>query len=247
MARKIIYCEDKTETAKSLIKDINIPYKVETKYYKTVKNIDKLLKVIDDETIILTDIHFGTDNEKLGITLIKEIRKHYPKLLIIVYSAYMKYMDFSYKAGADHFIIKDPSHYKKDLGTIHDIISREFMYIADREVRKCALDIWNKKTEIPAKVYKIEGDYVYLNCMIDIKDQSIVQKKLPRSLFIRTEEIRIDDPILLIIKERPSRMCYIVDNENIQNVNHYFLDKDVEVLIQDLSIFAKDPKDKKEL
>jgi CheY-like chemotaxis protein len=217
--------EDEKKIAENFISQINPPKGVEVKFITEFSDMENVFNSIDIDSIVITDLNLKTNiEEREGIELIKELKSKFPNILIIVFTAYKNAQEACYKAGADYFFVKTgiKDIYLNNCNIIHDIIKRELFLINDIELKKCVCDLWLETTLIPAKVFDFNDDFVILNCMIDVEKQSFVEKKFPRSII---GDVSIGESIMVTIKDRPNRICYLFERDNSDKVSKYFLDK----------------------
>jgi ActR/RegA family two-component response regulator len=240
--KQFVIIEDDKDFADKCVKKLELEKDVNL---KIVNSKEQILHLIENQPIInrvyVVDIHLGYNKENLGFEIIRLIRSKEKHSLIVVHSAHPNFEEKAINSGADVFFPKDATReiYELNFAQLKNLIKRQFVNdnIMHKQNQLCLLDKWDNITKIPAKVYDIEDDFITLNCMIDIERQIIVKKTFPKTIFKEFDNIEIDKSILVTIKERPKKMCYMFDDENVDDIDKAFFDESNN--INDLQIFNK--------
>jgi hypothetical protein len=93
------------------------------------------------------------------------------------------------------------------------------------DLQLCVSNIWDNNSQIPAKVFDFNDEFVTLNCMIDTEKQLIVEKRFPKSII---GDVSIGDSIMVTVKDRPKRICYCFEKDITDKVNNLFIEKELE-------------------
>lgn len=94
---------------------------------------------------------------------------------------------------------------------------------------------WNKETEIYAKYIRCDDNFVYLNCMVDVENKTIVEKKFPKNIF-DVNNLFCENPIIIHIKEGFCEINYSFKIDDTSKVDNAFLVND-NIELSDYSIF----------
>jgi hypothetical protein len=235
--------DDEIDLANDLRSDLNIPEDTDCKIAANINDVKEILdKNIYGIIFFIVDLQLKANREG-GIDVIKLIKLYDSSILsfITVYSAHPNLKLKSLNSGGDLFFHRNPVRESNETNCleINNVISKFLSYINSDyiEMQLCLSDTWEERKEIPSQVIDYNEEFVTLNCMIDPDTQDIVKKVFPRNLFKDFKDIYIDKSILLVIKDRPKRICYCFNDKNVAEVDEIFKENNSEFKIDDLDAF----------